>query len=55
MALRDYLLTEVALDHAEGHISRREALRKLGLMGLTGCDVRSEGVAGAPGHLLQGE
>ncbi|HEU0102383.1 MAG TPA: dienelactone hydrolase family protein [Mycobacteriales bacterium] len=35
MALREYLLTEVALDHAEGHLTRREALRKLGLMGLT--------------------
>lgn len=35
MALRDYLATEVALDHAEGMLSRREALHKLGLLGLT--------------------
>lgn len=35
MALNEYLLTEVALDHAEGHLTRREALRRLGLMGLT--------------------
>lgn len=35
MAMRDYLATEVALDHAEGHLSRREALRRLGLMGLS--------------------
>jgi carboxymethylenebutenolidase len=35
MALRDYLATEVALDHADGILSRREALRKLGLLGLS--------------------
>ncbi len=35
MALRDYLATEVALDHVDGHLSRREALRKLGLLGLS--------------------
>lgn len=35
MALREYLATEVALDHAEGHLSRREALHKLGLLGLS--------------------
>lgn len=35
MALRQYLATEVALDHAEGHLSRRDALRKLGLLGLS--------------------
>jgi carboxymethylenebutenolidase len=35
MALRDYLATEVALDHAEGHLSRREALKRLGLLGLS--------------------
>ena len=33
--MRDYLATEVALDHAEGHLSRREALHKLGLLGLS--------------------
>jgi carboxymethylenebutenolidase len=35
MALRQYLATEVALDHAEGHLTRRDALRKLGLLGLS--------------------
>lgn len=35
MALRQYLATEVALDHAEGLLSRRDALRKLGLLGLS--------------------
>ena len=35
MALRRYLQTEVALDHAEGLLSRRDALRKLGLLGLS--------------------
>jgi carboxymethylenebutenolidase len=35
MAMRDYLATEVALDHAEGQLTRREALRKLGLLGLS--------------------
>jgi carboxymethylenebutenolidase len=35
MAMRDYLATEVALDHADGLLSRREALRKLGLLGLS--------------------
>ena len=31
MALRNYLATEIALDHADGLISRRDALQKLGL------------------------
>jgi carboxymethylenebutenolidase len=35
MALHQYLVTEVALDHADGHLSRREALRRLGLLGLS--------------------
>jgi len=35
MALRDYLATEVALDHSEGLLTRREALRRLGLLGLS--------------------
>ncbi|HZZ45844.1 MAG TPA: dienelactone hydrolase family protein [Pseudonocardia sp.] len=34
MALRDYLAGEVAEDFAEGLLSRREALRRLGLLGL---------------------
>jgi len=32
---REYLAAEVALDHAAGQVSRREALRQLGMMGLT--------------------
>ena len=35
MALKEYLATEVALDHVDGLISRREALHKLGLLGLS--------------------
>ncbi len=35
MALNEYLVTEVAMDHAEGHLTRREALRRLGLLGLS--------------------
>ena len=35
MALRDYLRTEIALDHAEGHLTRRDALHRLGLLGLS--------------------
>ncbi|MEZ5235560.1 MAG: dienelactone hydrolase family protein [Acidimicrobiales bacterium] len=34
MAYQDYLATEIALDHADGVLTRREALRRLGLMGL---------------------
>ena len=32
--LQRYLAEEVAEDHADGLISRREALRRLGLLGL---------------------
>jgi carboxymethylenebutenolidase len=32
---QEYLATEVALDHADGQLTRREALRRLGTMGLT--------------------
>src|SRR6476661_5964726 len=35
MALRTYLATEIALDHADGLLNRRDALHKLGLLGLT--------------------
>ena len=45
MAMREYLISEVALDHAEGHLSRREALRKLGLLGLSA--VAASGVLAA--------
>jgi len=36
MALKGYIVEEVALDCADGLLTRREALRRLGLMGLTG-------------------
>jgi carboxymethylenebutenolidase len=45
MALRDYLIGEVAEDYADGLLTRREALRRLGLLGLG---------AGAAGVLLAG-
>src|SRR5688500_3102367 len=35
MALRDYVAEEIAHDAASGLLSRREALRRLGLLGLT--------------------
>jgi carboxymethylenebutenolidase len=35
MALRDYLVGEIAEDHADGLLTRREALRRLALMGLS--------------------
>ena len=35
MALRNYLATEIALDHADGLLSRRDALHRLGLLGLS--------------------
>jgi carboxymethylenebutenolidase len=34
MAFQEYLAEEVAIDHADGMVSRREALRRLGLLGL---------------------
>jgi carboxymethylenebutenolidase len=59
MALNDYLAEEVALDLADGLLTRREALRRLGLFGfsvagatalLAGCgDGAEEGTAGASG------
>ena len=42
MALRDYLAGEVAEDYGSGFVSRREALRRLGLLGV------GLGVGGAP-------
>ena len=34
--IRRYLAEEIAEDHADGLVSRREALRRLGLLGLGG-------------------
>ena len=36
MAFRPYLVEEIALDCAEGLLSRREALRRLALLGVSG-------------------
>ena len=44
--MRDYLATEVALDHAEGHLTRREALQRLGYE--TACEF-----AGFPGGVVK--
>src|SRR4051812_34631393 len=33
--VKEYLATEVALDHADGQMTRREALRRLGMMGIS--------------------
>ncbi|MGH8976074.1 MAG: dienelactone hydrolase family protein, partial [Acidimicrobiia bacterium] len=33
MAFQDYIATEIATDAADGIISRREALRRLALLG----------------------
>jgi carboxymethylenebutenolidase len=35
MAMRDYLAEEIALDYSDAILARREALRRLGLLGLT--------------------
>ena len=34
MALKDYIVQEIALDCEDGLLSRREALRRLGLLGV---------------------
>ena len=39
--LQRYLAEEIAEDHADGLVSRREALRRLGLLGLTGATATS--------------
>lgn len=55
--IKRYLVEEVVLDHGDGHISRREALRRLTLLGvgaatasslLAACDSSKQGGAGAP-------
>jgi hypothetical protein len=33
MAMRDYLAEEIALDYSDAIFTRREALRRLGLLG----------------------
>ena len=39
--LQRYLAEEIAEDHADGLVSRREALRRLGLLGLSGAAAAS--------------
>jgi carboxymethylenebutenolidase len=55
--IKRYLIEEVVLDHGDGHISRREALHRLTLMGLgvtaassllTACDSGKQGATSAP-------
>src|SRR5215216_13653 len=41
--LQRYLAEEVAEDHADGIITRREAMRRLGLLGVTGSGGRNAG------------
>src|SRR3954468_10883997 len=57
MAMREYLVGEVTEEYAEGLLSRREAVRRLGLLGvglpgaallLAGCGDDDDG-AGGPG------
>lgn len=40
MALDEYLVEEIRIDHHDGHLSRREAMRLLGLLGLTATAAR---------------
>jgi carboxymethylenebutenolidase len=55
METRDYLAEEVALDHADGLLSRREALRRLGLLGLgAGAAAALLGAAASPGARAAG-
>jgi carboxymethylenebutenolidase len=55
MDARDYLAEEVALDHADGLLSRREALRRLGLLGLgAGAAAALLGAAASPGARAAG-
>jgi carboxymethylenebutenolidase len=49
MALRDYLAEEVAEDWADGLVSRREALRRLALLGLSTSSALAVLAACAPG------
>ena len=39
--IQRYLAEEIAEDHADGLVSRREALRRLGLLGLSGAAATS--------------
>ena len=39
--IQKYLAEEIAEDHADGFVSRREALRRLGLLGLGGAAAAS--------------
>ena len=46
--LQRYLAEEVAEDHADGIITRREAMRRLGLLGVTGAAATALLAAAAP-------
>jgi len=47
--LQRYLAEEVAEDHADGILTRREAMRRLGLLGVTGAAATTMLAAFAPG------
>lgn len=51
--LQRYLAEEVAEDHADGIITRREAMRRLGLLGVTGTAATSLLAAGAEASVRQ--
>jgi len=60
--IKQYLAEEVALDHADGLLSRREALRRLGMLGfgavaagslLAACATDDGGAAATPGTATQ--
>jgi carboxymethylenebutenolidase len=63
MALRDYLVGEVAEDFADGILSRRDALRRLGMLGLSAAAATTilaacggdDGDGGAAGVTTAGE
>jgi carboxymethylenebutenolidase len=52
--LQRYLAEEVAEDHADGIITRREAMRRLGLLGVTGAGATSLLAAFPPGAVASG-
>ncbi|MDQ3145340.1 MAG: hypothetical protein M3R01_00105 [Actinomycetota bacterium] len=55
MALRDYLATEIAQDCTDGLLTRKESLRRLGLLGFSLASASATVVAdeAAPGEANQ--
>jgi carboxymethylenebutenolidase len=52
--LQRYLAEEIAEDHADGILTRREAMRRLGLLGVTGAAATTLLAASAPGAEASG-